>query len=108
MKIKYCENDIDILRSFKEDLVPVCKCGAVMEQDYETDVWYCPDCDFEVEDFDEYTSYGPYAELLETTFLADPYDDTYDDDFDEPGLGCEACGNPAYPDCKTSCPLFDD
>ena len=21
---------------------------------------------------------------------------------------CAACGNPAYPECKTSCPLFDD
>lgn len=22
--------------------------------------------------------------------------------------GCRECGNPAYPDCKDSCPLFDD
>ena len=22
--------------------------------------------------------------------------------------GCSACGNPAYPDCKSSCSLFDD
>ena len=22
--------------------------------------------------------------------------------------GCAACGNPAYPDCQSSCPLFDD
>lgn len=22
--------------------------------------------------------------------------------------GCDACGNPAYPECKSSCPLFDD
>lgn len=22
--------------------------------------------------------------------------------------GCNACGNPAYPDCKASCPMFDD
>ena len=22
--------------------------------------------------------------------------------------GCLACGNPAYPACKTSCPMFDD
>ncbi len=29
-----------------------------------------------------------------------------DDDDDEPG--CSACGNPAYPECKASCPLFDD
>ncbi|MDD3221023.1 MAG: hypothetical protein PHG07_01380 [Lachnospiraceae bacterium] len=23
-------------------------------------------------------------------------------------FGCSACGNPAYPDCKLSCNLFDD
>ncbi len=23
-------------------------------------------------------------------------------------VGCRACGNPAYPKCKASCPLFDD
>lgn len=23
-------------------------------------------------------------------------------------VGCAACGNPCYPKCKTSCPLFDD
>ncbi len=22
--------------------------------------------------------------------------------------GCRACGNPDYPDCKYSCPMFDD
>jgi predicted amidophosphoribosyltransferase len=22
--------------------------------------------------------------------------------------GCAACGNPAYPKCKSSCPMFDD
>ena len=24
------------------------------------------------------------------------------------GAGCRACGNPAYPNCMTSCPMFDD
>ena len=27
---------------------------------------------------------------------------------DEEEKGCTACGNPAYPHCKTSCPMFDD
>ena len=27
--------------------------------------------------------------------------------YDEPE-GCAACGNPAYPDCMDSCPLYDD
>ena len=30
----------------------------------------------------------------------------YDDDDGE--NGCVACGNPAYPNCMSSCPLFDD
>ena len=33
------------------------------------------------------------------------YDEDNDDSEDE---GCVACGNPAYPDCKSSCQLFDD
>ena len=32
-------------------------------------------------------------------------DDDYEDSYDE---GCAACGNPDYPECKSSCPLFDD
>ena len=35
----------------------------------------------------------------------------HEDDYDEEDVsdvGCIACGNPAYPKCKTSCPLFDD
>lgn len=28
-----------------------------------------------------------------------------DNDEDE---GCAACGNPAYPDCMSSCSMFDD
>lgn len=23
-------------------------------------------------------------------------------------VGCRACGNPAFPNCKSSCPMFDD
>ena len=30
------------------------------------------------------------------------------DDFDEMEECCSACGNPAYPNCKSSCDLFDD
>lgn len=37
-------------------------------------------------------------------------DDVYDeeDEEDDGDVGCRACGNPAYPDCKTACSLFDD
>ena len=31
--------------------------------------------------------------------------DEYEEGGDE---GCSACGNPVYPECKSSCPLFDD
>lgn len=34
------------------------------------------------------------------------YSDFYTED-DEP-VGCRACGNPAWPECMDSCPLFDD
>ena len=103
MKIQYLYNEEDIARSFA-DLVPVCKCHAIMEQVYPSDNWVCPNCDFEIEDYDEYATYGPYAELLERIHLVDPDDEW----LDEPGEGCKACGCPAYPDCKTSCDLYDD
>jgi hypothetical protein len=32
----------------------------------------------------------------------------FSDEDDEPDVGCTACGNPAYPNCKNSCPMFDD
>ena len=31
-----------------------------------------------------------------------------DDEDDEIDEECRACGNPAYPNCKSSCSLFDD
>lgn len=105
---EFCKTDEEIVRSFM-DGYPVCHCGAVMVQDFETELWICPNCDFEVEDADEYESTGPYAELFQDISLLNSYNEYYDDEeYDEPGPGCEACGNPAYPDCKTSCPLFDD
>jgi hypothetical protein len=43
----------------------------------------------------------------------DPFKDEDDDEDDDEDYvseepGCDACGNPAYPLCKSSCPLFDD
>lgn len=34
-------------------------------------------------------------------------DDVYGEYFDEIPEGCNACGNPDYPKCKYSCPMFD-
>lgn len=44
----------------------------------------------------------------EHTYIQISSDDEYDDDDDDMGDGCRACGNPAYPDCMSSCPLCDD
>lgn len=41
----------------------------------------------------------------------DPSEDEEEDEEDDEYVGdvaCDACGNPAYPACKISCPLFDD
>lgn len=42
----------------------------------------------------------------ETYYCPKCYSD--EDDFNDIEEGCRACGNPAYPKCKSSCNLFDD
>ena len=49
------------------------------------------------------------------TLYSPDYDPSEDEEEEEEeeyygsgDFGCTACGNPAYPDCKSSCPLFDD
>lgn len=93
--------DYEIAKSFN-DGIPVCKCGAAMEMDFITDHFMCPNCGFEIEDLDEYFDNNPYSDIVdEWVFVEDS------DDYDKPGEGCEACGGP-YPDCKSSCSLFDN
>lgn len=42
-------------------------------------------------------------------FVEDTGHDPYADPEDEgENPGCVACGNPAYPDCMDSCPMYDD
>ena len=70
-------------------------CGGKMKKvgnGYEP--WECTECGARAYE----SQYGGLA------FDAEYFDD-YGEDSD---VGCIACGNPAYPDCKTSCPLFDD
>lgn len=65
------------------------------------------------EETNEYYGKGKYKWVCDNwgTFCGDCIyeylndDDDYEDGGDE---GCAACGNPAYPECKSSCPLFDD
>ena len=67
----------------------ICKeCGALMDMD-DKDQLICPSCGYSVE-HDVYD-----------------YDEYFDDSDEEPPFGCKACGGP-YPQCKTSCKLFDD
>lgn len=47
-----------------------------------------------------------YINWSEAGMMYPEVDDDEDDDSDIPE-GCQACGGP-YPDCKTSCVLFDD
>lgn len=35
------------------------------------------------------------------------YEEYFEEDDTEPPFGCQACGGP-YPQCKTSCKLFDE
>lgn len=71
-------------------------CGGEMEKigdGYEP--WRCKDCGARASE----SCHGGLA------FDAEYFDD---DDQDYSEFACNACGNPAYPDCMSSCPLYDD
>ena len=77
------------LANYINDGYFICKeCGALMDLD---GVLRCPSCGYSVEreDYD--------------------YEEYFDDDCDDDRIptGCMACGGP-YPQCTTSCKLFDD
>ena len=48
---------------------------------------------------------GPFGSWDGETYYCPKCSSNYEDDMEE---GCSACGNPAYPDCKSGCPMFDD
>jgi len=54
----------------------------------------CPVCGHRMRKIDDDT--------YQCEWCAEEYDE------DEREEGCAACGNPDYPDCKYSCPLYDD
>lgn len=79
----------DELRNFINDGYFICtKCRELMNLN--GDKLICPSCGHTI-DHDEYDDYELY----------------FDEDDSEPPIGCQACGGP-YPQCKTSCKLFDD
>lgn len=72
---------------------------------------YCPECGTEMnENNAEMSLTCPSCGYTFNTTCGYNYDGdmdySYDEDDDIPE-GCAACGGP-YPDCKTSCKLFDD
>ena len=71
------------------------ECGAKLDST-ET-FWDCPECGY----FKVKSKYAR-LEAANERFLKKLF---RNDDMPE---GCAACGNPAYPDCQSSCPLFDD
>lgn len=80
----------DELRVFINDGYFICKeCNELMNLD--GNKLLCPSCGYSVK-HDEYDA---------------DYDLYFVDDDSEPPIGCQACGGP-YPQCKTSCKLFDD
>lgn len=89
-------NDDDIENAFFNG-EPACECGACMEPVGDSDTFRCPDCGYTC-DIRDYALHGPFSYLLSIYYM----------ESNKRGTGCEACDNPAYPKCKTSCPLFDD
>ena len=71
------------------------ECGAKLDST-ET-FWDCPECGY----FKVKSKYAR-LEAVNERFLKKLFGS---DDMPE---GCAACGNPAYPDCQSSCPIFDD
>ena len=79
--------------------------------------WYCDECHDYLNDqpgFDAYCGYwtcgncGNSNKIDKSEIIFDDDDDfTYEDVADEVPVGCSACGGD-YPNCTTSCPLFDD
>lgn len=87
------ENDIDEDTAVETAECPYCG-GIMTHPSHSWEVWECTECG-------QYCEEDGYGNIL----FEVPGEDN---DEDEGDVGCMACGNPAYPNCKDSCPLFDD
>lgn len=71
-----------------------------------THVKICPECNMGMywEDNGQFW----LCENCMNMIASDEDDWDTDVDDDEKPSGCVACGNPAFPNCKISCNMFDD
>ena len=94
---------IELMRYLNDGYAICNKCGAIMDRkdspDGEGEVYACPSCGWSVDVMEYEYEYDDEEEWTEEVLKA------YDGDV--PPAGCRACGGP-YPQCKTSCKLFDD
>ena len=73
--------------------------------------YYCPECGSEMVLEDDGDYYCDNCMTYYAPSIAEQYDDPSEcgtEPREDGEQGCIACGNPAYPECKASCPLFDD
>ena len=82
---------VGLANAVNDGYFPCKECGELMMLK-DGDVLVCPSCGYSI-DRDDYE--------------ADDYSEYFDEDESEIPAGCMACGGP-YPQCKTSCKLFDD
>lgn len=94
---------IELMKYLSEGYAICNKCGAIMDRKEApkggNDIYACPSCDWSVDVMEYEYEDSEEEELTEEVLKA------YKGDV--PPAGCRACGGP-YPQCKTSCKMFDD
>lgn len=96
------KEDSSIWLQTGEEYCPDCHCLMQHKDGY----WECAICKYSITD--EESAEGEGCPSLESTYARD-----YDDYFSRMNLSdnkpacCEACGGP-WPDCESSCKLFND
>jgi DNA-directed RNA polymerase subunit M/transcription elongation factor TFIIS len=86
------------------------KCRAIMDIVNDDELLECPNCGNSFYADDRDFAYEQWKEEQEEeSGFYDYDDDDYDDDYDESEEPecCRACGGP-WPDCESSCTIFDD
>ncbi len=93
---------MDLIRHLNSGHAICNKCGALMERKEDPtggcDIYVCPSCKWEIDEMD-YVYQDDEEEWTPEALNAF--------EGDVPPAGCRACGGP-YPQCKSSCKLFDD